>query len=198
MVAYPVQLIVTPPGRRSRFLAVLGVLLPLKVLLAFPVLFLMVMASFAASLLVWVSYVVVLFTGQMPDGLQTGLAGILRWSVWIVAWLWGLTDSYPMSSAIGACDLATDAPRARSRVLALLGAVFYLKSVLLLPATLAVSILTLAGTVLAWVGYWIVLFTGGLPVGLHAFLAGILRWSSRTVAWLWGLTDQYPPFSLQA
>ena len=40
------------------------------------------------------------------------------------------------------------------------------------------------------------LITGSLPVGLHGFIEGILRWQHRASAYALLLTDEYPPFSL--
>jgi len=43
----------------------------------------------------------------------------------------------------------------------------------------------------------VVLFTGKYPKGGHDFVTGYLRLSVRMQAWLFGLTDEYPGFSLQ-
>ena len=83
-----------------------------------------------------------------------------------------------------------------SRVLALLGLVFWLKSLLLLPSIVVLMLLVWAASVVAWVGFAVVLITGRMPGGMRRFLVGTLRWSTRVTAWLWGLTDRYPPFRL--
>lgn len=48
----------------------------------------------------------------------------------------------------------------------------------------------------AWIGYWAIAFTGVLPRGIHEFLVGVLRWQARTIGWMFSLTDEYPPFSM--
>ena len=40
------------------------------------------------------------------------------------------------------------------------------------------------------------LFTGRFPEGMFGFVVGALRWSIRTSAWVFTLTDRYPPFRL--
>jgi Domain of unknown function (DUF4389) len=40
------------------------------------------------------------------------------------------------------------------------------------------------------------LFTARWPEGLRTFIVGIMRWSTRVNAYLYLLTDEYPPFSL--
>jgi hypothetical protein len=41
-----------------------------------------------------------------------------------------------------------------------------------------------------------VLFTGQYPGWGFSLTAGTLRWTMRVYAYVYGLTDQYPPFSL--
>jgi hypothetical protein len=45
-------------------------------------------------------------------------------------------------------------------------------------------------------GFFAVLFTGRWPQGLFDFIAGTLRWAYRVTAYVFLLTDEYPPFSL--
>ena len=47
-----------------------------------------------------------------------------------------------------------------------------------------------------WVGFIVVAFTGRLPDGIQDFVAGTFQWMIRATAWVTGLTDEYPPFSL--
>ena len=53
-----------------------------------------------------------------------------------------------------------------------------------------------AAVVTAWIAYWVILFTGTYPAGMFDFVVGTLRWSTRLSAWLFTLTDEYPPFTL--
>ncbi len=46
------------------------------------------------------------------------------------------------------------------------------------------------------ISWFAALFTGQVPAGLADFLAGYLRWFSRVTAYVWLLTDAYPPFAL--
>jgi len=48
--------------------------------------------------------------------------------------------------------------------------------------------------VATWFGYVIAFFTGALPKGIQDFIAGAMQWYTRVMAWLLGLTDEYPPF----
>ena len=94
-----------------------------------------------------------------------------------------------------AARFEVDYPESSSRVLALLGALLFIKMVLLIPHLVILLFLSILMTVAVYIGYWAVLITGRYPVGLYTFVSGIQRWNYRVGAWLAGLTDRYPPFS---
>jgi hypothetical protein len=94
--------------------------------------------------------------------------------------------------------LEADHPAESNRLLALCGALFVFPKVLLaLPHLFVLTFVGLAAQILAYVSYWIVLITGKYPEGLHNFVKGALRWQFRVSAWIFGLVDEYPPFSLE-
>src|SRR5262245_50847490 len=86
-------------------------------------------------------------------------------------------------------------PETSSRGWAILG-IFFLKALILLPSLFILAFLTIAGYIVAWVGYFVILFTGRQPQGIHAFIAGVLQWQARAYGWRFSLSVRYPPFSL--
>ena len=92
--------------------------------------------------------------------------------------------------------LEADYPESPSRWRALLGALFLIKGLLLLPHSIVLFFLGIASFIVFYIGYWAVLITGRYPRGMFNFVLGVQRWSYRTSAWFVGLTDRYPPFSL--
>lgn len=94
--------------------------------------------------------------------------------------------------------LEVDYPESPSRVLALLGVIFVLKALLLIPHLIILYVLGIVSLVVIWIGYLAVLITGSYPAGLYGFVLGVQRWGYRTSGWLYGFTDSYPPFSLGA
>jgi hypothetical protein len=88
-----------------------------------------------------------------------------------------------------------DYPPQSSRLLALLGALFFVKALLLIPHIFLLYFVNLAAAIVIFIGYFAVLFTGQYPRGMYEFVLGVLRWQTRVSAWLMGLTDRYPPFS---
>ena len=88
-------------------------------------------------------------------------------------------------------------PEMQSKALAVLGALFFLKALLLVPHYIVLYFLNIAAFVAVYIGYWTVIVTGKQPRGLFDFVANVLRWQTRATAWLYSLTDKYPPFTLQ-
>jgi hypothetical protein len=68
--------------------------------------------------------------------------------------------------------------------------------ILAIPQLIVLYILFIAFFVVMVIGWFAALFTGRLPEWAHTFLGGVIRWSTRVGAYLFLLTDSYPPFSL--
>jgi hypothetical protein len=94
--------------------------------------------------------------------------------------------------------LEADYPPTSSRLLALLAILFMVPKIfLLIPHLVVLYFVQLAAGVVAFVGFWVVLITGKYPRGMYEFVLGSMRWQTRVSAWLLGLVDRYPPFSLR-
>jgi hypothetical protein len=66
--------------------------------------------------------------------------------------------------------------------------------ILAIPHLVVLYILSIASEVVALICWFAALFTGRLPAGLADFQVGYLRWLTRFSAYLFLLTDAYPPF----
>jgi hypothetical protein len=100
-------------------------------------------------------------------------------------------DSYPV-------NLEIVYPETSSRLLAAFSIPYFLaRWLLLLPALICIMFVGIAASFVVWIAFWAVTFTGRYPKGMFDFVAGYLRWSIRISAYLFGLTDQYPPFRLR-
>jgi hypothetical protein len=67
--------------------------------------------------------------------------------------------------------------------------------ILAIPQIIVLCFLFIAAFVVAVIGWFAALIMGQLPEWAHTFLSGIIRWSTRVGAYLFLLTDAYPPFS---
>jgi hypothetical protein len=188
-------------GERNRLLGAAGIIIWIKQLLLFPHSIVVGILSIGVLFGSWIGYFIVAFTGKrLPDGLHSFISGTIGWSQRTYAWLYSLVDEYPpfelAPTGYAAEWTESDTSPDRNRVLGVAG-IFGIKFLMALPHFIIVGVLSLAALVVGWVGFWIVAFTGSLPEGIHSFISGTLRWAGRTMAWLTGLTDRYPPFSME-
>ena len=70
--------------------------------------------------------------------------------------------------------------------------------ILLIPQAIVLAFVGIAAFVVLVIGWFGALFTGRLPESCASFLSGFLRWEARVDAYLYLLTDDYPPFSLES
>jgi hypothetical protein len=68
--------------------------------------------------------------------------------------------------------------------------------ILAIPQFIVLDILFIAFFFVLVIGWFAALFTGRLPEWAHTFLGGVIRWYARVAAYIFLLTDRYPPFSL--
>jgi len=68
--------------------------------------------------------------------------------------------------------------------------------ILAIPQVIVLYFLFIAVFFVVVIGWFAALFTGRLPEWAHSFISGVVRWSTRVGAYLFLLTDRYPPFSL--
>ena len=71
------------------------------------------------------------------------------------------------------------------------------KWLLLVPHYVVLFFLGIGAAVIAFVAFFATLITGRYPEGMWDFMVGVQRWALRVLAYLFLVTDDYPPFSLQ-
>ena len=148
----------------------------------------------------FISWIIVLFTGKLPQWVAGVQAMYLRYSNRVTAYAGFLKDAYPPFSF----DTATHDPgdyvgetvefepqlEHRNRLTVLL------RLLLVIPQLIVLFFVGIAASVAWIVGFFAVLFTGRWPEGIRRFVVGSMRWSLRVDAYFMLMTDEYPPFSL--
>jgi hypothetical protein len=105
-----------------------------------------------------------------------------------------ISDEYPSTTEEQYVHLELDYPDAPSLNR---WAPLY-KWFLAIPHYLVVAVLGIAAVVAITVAWFIILFTGRYPEGIHEFVVGVMKWGLRVAAYAFLLiTDEYPPFSLE-
>ena len=193
------QIVYSHNTEPKRGLATAGIFL-IKAIMAIPHLIIVSALSELAFAAAYVGYWVVAFTGKLPGTFQDFAAWSLRWQTRTFAWYTGIEDGYqPFDmDAHYSVDLKTPRNDSPSKGWAVAGLLFIPKVVAAIPHLLVLAILGFVAMVIAWFGFIVTAFTGRLPVGIQDFVAGVLQWDARVLAWFYGLTDTYPPFALKA
>ena len=188
-----VMLRVDYPERSSRIFALLGIF-GIKYIMVVPHWIVMFFVTIAVSLVIYVSYWIVLIFGRYPKGLFNFVVSAERWNIRITSWLFGWSDSYPPFGQRETVDYQVLYPERCSRLWSFLGVFFFIKLILLIPHMLVLSVLSTAALLANYFGYWAVLVLGRYPRGMFEFGVGISRLNARSYAWFYGLTDSYPRF----
>ncbi|HET6964526.1 MAG TPA: DUF4389 domain-containing protein [Acidimicrobiales bacterium] len=148
-----------------------------------------------------ISFVTVLFTGQIPRPIFDAIAMCYRYEWRAMSYAMFLHEDYPpfdfeISSADDGVEPHTsvtfDYPERLDR-----WAPLY-KWLLAVPHYFVLFALWFAAAFVFVVGFFAVLFTGEYPHGSRDFLVQVYRYGLRVQAYVGLLTDSYPPFSLAA
>jgi len=132
-----------------------------------------------------------LFTGSLPDGLHYLQANYIRYANRVNAFLYLVADPFPPFGAGGTypVDLEIAGPDRQSRL-----TVFF-RLILAIPAWILASILMQLAQILAFVAWFVCLFTGKMPQGMRDLSAFCLRYNSQTFGYAFLLTQRYPSLS---
>lgn len=181
----------------SRGLAATGIIF-IKFLLALPHLVVIGVLSNLANVLAYIGFWIVAFTGAMPQATHRLLEISMNWSTRTYAWVFGLDDVYPPfeTDPVYSASYPVTKPVAPSKGWAVAGLLVIPKLFVLIPHLIVLAFLAVGGVLALWFGYIVTAITGTYPIGIQDFLAGIMQWGLRIQAFLAGLTDTYPPFSL--
>lgn len=159
--------------------------------------FLLFFLGIWATILWFLSFSVILFTGKYPKNWFEFQVRFIRWWTRVQASFLNLYDGYPqfgLSSEEKKVQLEVRYPEKMDRgkvlLIGLFGTIF-----VLLPHGIALFFRILLGTVLWILAWWVVLFTGKYPKNWHRFHVGTIRWGLRVWFYILFIKSEYPPFS---
>jgi len=153
--------------------------------------------AIGALFLQFLTFWVTLFTGKYPLNWFNYQVNLMRWSIRLNARMNNLADGYPAFGLNGTDDktsLSITHPEKVSQGLVLVRALFgglYVN----LPHGICLIFRGIACAFIKLIAFWIVLFTGKYPAGMHKFQVDTARWSLRVQAYMMFMTDTYPPFT---
>lgn len=186
---YPVDMQVEPPEQQSR----LSILF--RPLLAIPHIIVLAFIAIGVALVSLIAWFAILITGKYPEGMYNFVVRALHWQTRVSAYLYFLTGKYPPfamgSDSSYPVQLAlTPQTEGRNRL------TVFLRIFLVIPHLVVLYFVNFVANILQFIAWIVGTFTGRVPEGIHNFLGGTIRWSTRTAAYAVFLTDDYPPFSM--
>jgi Domain of unknown function (DUF4389) len=145
----------------------------------------------------FLSFFTILFTKRNP--FVNFQAMILRYQWRTGSYVLFMRDEYPPF------DFAMDADRVTADPAVLTVEdpgpmnrwLVFVKLLLVVPHLIVLMLLGIAMYVVMIIAFFAVLFTGAWPKGMRDFAVGVMRWAIRVTAYVYFMTDAYPPFSLQ-
>jgi hypothetical protein len=150
------------------------------------------------GILQFVAFFTVLFTKQIPRGMFDFMAMTLRYQWRVASYIFFMRESYPPFDFTGASEdpggdpasLSVDYPQELRRFMPLV------KWLLAIPQYFVLFFLGIAAYLAGFIAFFAVLITGRWPEGMHHFVIGVIRWSTRVSAYVYLMRDEYPPFAL--
>lgn len=162
-----------------------------------PHMFILMFLQLWGSILTFISWIIIMFTGSYPESFFEYQVKVIKWSMRVNLRLYNLADGYPsfgLESEDPAFTLDIPYPETLSRSTQLLK-LFFGAIYVAIPHGFLLFFRFIATLFLIILGWWAILFTGKLPESWHEFIVGTLRWGLRVQLYLGYMTDDYPPFS---
>jgi hypothetical protein len=195
VAAYPATFTFDPPESIARW-RVIG-----NIILAIPHLIIVQVLGFVAEILAFVAWILGVFTGKVPEGILGFIALYVRYSTRVSVYAGFLKEEYPPFSFDTTLADPGDDPRVkvdfapetegRNRL------TIFFRIILAIPHVIVLGLISIVAFFAYVIAFFAVLFTGTWPAGLRNFIVGLLRWNTRLNAYMYLLTDTYPPFSLE-
>jgi hypothetical protein len=164
-----------------------------RLILMIPVAIVLYVFGIVASIAIVIAWFAIVITGRYPQGLYSFVADFNRFVARVTAYAVLLTDPYPPFS--GADDPAYPVRMSFSGPLDPYSRVkTFFRLILAIPIMImryVMGLLLEIGAIAAW---FVILVTGKMPRGLFDLMVLANSYTARSDAYLYLLTETYPPF----
>lgn len=167
----------------------------LKWILAIPHYLIIYALNVVFEIISLIAFFAIIFTGAYPRGLFDFAVNTQRWRMNLVGYVMLIRDEYPPFSfepGLYPVTFEVDYPTHLARFAPLY------KWILAIPHFIIVAVLGFVAAIVVVIAGFSVLFTGKYPEGMYKFVVGVQRWTMRATLYAVFMTDEYPPFSLDA
>jgi hypothetical protein len=175
----------------------------LKAIMLIPFIIAMYIVGFIVEIAGLVTWIPVLFVGKYPGFADTLYGGYVRWMSRIITFMTGIQDKYPsfsFSDEVGSGDVSISWPfnEQPNKLWAIPFVGIFLKAIICIPHIICLYVLGIVCSLLMLVTWIPVITTGQYPQWGLTIIGGTIRWQTRVFTFIYGIHDQYPPFSLSA
>jgi len=153
----------------------------------------------AVSIVQFIAWWAILFTGKFPKGMFDFCVAYSRWFLRYNSYVSYLfNDKYPPFSGEEIPEypvtFSIDYPETLSRGKLILKT-FLGWAYVIIPHGIILAVYSIAVAVVIFIAWWAILFTAKYPKGMFDFVVAYIRWGLRVGAYIGYFTDVYPPFS---
>lgn len=192
---YPASFTFDPPEKIARWRPLV------HWLLAIPHFIIVYVLGIVAQVLAFVAWILGVITGKVPDGILGVIAMYIRYSTRVGVYVSFLKEEYPpFTFATTSADPGDD-PRVRVDFIPETEGrnrlTIFFRFLMVIPHIIVLYVIGIAAFFVYVIGFFAVLFTGKWPTGLQNFVVGLLRWNARLSAYMFLLTDKFPPFGFK-
>lgn len=159
--------------------------------------FLLLFLGIWSAILMLIAFFIVLFTGNYPRNFFEYQVNVMKWSLRVQSRIFNLSDGYPpfgLKATDASIELDIPYPEKLSRLL-LIVRVLFGWIYIYIPHGFLLFFRAIGTWFVIFIAWWAVLITGKYPQGMHNFVVGFIRWSTRVSVYACFLSDTYPPFS---
>jgi hypothetical protein len=192
---YPATFTFDPPETIARW-RVIG-----NFILAIPHFIILYVLNIVAEVLAFVAWILGVITGKVPEGILGVIAMYIRYSTRVNVYAMFLKEEYPPFTFATTLADPGDDPRVRvdfaSETEGRNRLTIFFRLLLAIPHIIVISLIGIVAFFVFVIAWFAVLFTGRWPAGLRNFVIGLTRWVTRLNAYMYLLTDKYPPFSFE-
>ena len=192
---YPASFTFDPPEKIARWRPLV------HWLLAIPHFIIVYVLGVVAQVLAFVAWILGVFTGKVPEGILGVLAMHVRYSTRVGTYVSFLKEEYPPFTFATALADPGDDPRVRVDFLPETEGrnrlTIFFRFLMVIPHIIVLYVISIVAFFVYIIGFFAVLFTGKWPTGLMNFVVGLLRWNTRLSAYMFLLTDKFPPFGFK-
>lgn len=186
-MSYPVTFEADYAERRSRLSTFF------RLILVIPVAIVLYIFGIVASFAIVIAWFAIVITGRYPAGLYKFVADFNRFLARVTAYAVLLTDSYPPFS--GADDPSYPVRMQFAGPLEHYSRLkTFFRMILAIPIVILRYVINLLLEVGAFAAWFVIVITGKMPRGLFDLMVLANSYTARSDAYLYLLTETYPPF----